>query len=289
MEQPDPGSIMYRSAGPSRTAEGVAAFRALESMLPEQDRICYDPYAIRFTSPARLASVVAHADTRFPGLRNTIVARVRFFDDTIKEAAQNGLEQLVIMGAGYDTRAYRIDELKENMRVFEIDRPGIQEIKKAKIRDIFGRLPDNVVYVAVDFEIQDFGQRLFECGYSHKKKTLFVMEGLIMYLTLPAIDAMLSFIVKNSGPGSAILFDCSGKTGSHDSMTRKKLEDHTAQSGEPIRFFLPEEGAEAFLVQRGFSQVRTVTCDECRQLYFQGKNNDRNLSRSSSFMYAIVE
>ena len=82
------------------------------------------------------------------------------------------------------------------------------------------------------------------------------MEGLIMYLTLPAIDAMLSFIVKNSGPGSAILFDCSGKTGSHDSMTRKKLEDHTAQSGEPIRFSFPEEGAEAFLVQRGFSQVR---------------------------------
>jgi methyltransferase (TIGR00027 family) len=260
-------------------------------MLTEDERICYDPYAIRFTSPARLGGVAAHSEKSFPGLRNTIVARVRYFDDTVRAAASDGLEQLVIMGAGYDTRAYRIDELKGCVRVFEIDRPDTQQIKKEKIREIFSGLPDHVVYVAVDFETQEFGRRLLESGYSPVKKTLFVMEGLIMYLPLPAIDAMLSFIVNSSGKGSAILFDCSGSSGSDapsPTDARKNLGEHTARGGEPIRFAIPPEGVEAFLVQRGFSRVLTVTSEEYRRIYFHGKNKDRKLYGSLSFTYAVV-
>ncbi|MFA5222186.1 MAG: class I SAM-dependent methyltransferase [Methanoregula sp.] len=295
MEQSGParghGGAVHTRAGPSRTAEGVAAFRAAESMLPEDERICCDPYAIHFVSPAKRARVAEYSTTRFPGLKNTIVARVRYFDDTIRAAAGCGLEQLVIMGAGYDTRAYRIDELKGHVRVFEIDHPDTQQVKKEKIREIFGRLPDHVVYVPVDFETQEFGRRLPECGYSPAKKTLFVMEGLIMYLPLPAIEAMLFFIVQNSGRGSAILFDCSATT-RHNAPsqkgTRKNLGEHTAQGGEPILFAMPEEGAEAFLEKRGFTRVRTVTSDEYRQMYFHGKNKDRELYRSLSFTYAVV-
>ncbi len=258
-------------------------------MLPEDERVCYDPYALRFVAPGRLAAVAAYSEEKFPGLRNTIVARVRYFDDVIRAAAKEGLAQLVIMGAGYDTRAYRIQELAEHVRVFEIDHPDTQQIKKEKIQEIFGRPPDHIVYVAVNFETQNFGRRLIECGYSPEKKTLFVMEGLIMYLSLPSIDAMLSFIIQNSGRGSAILFDCSAKTGDDTSQeeTRKKLGDHTAKGGEPILFALPKEGAETFLAPRGFSSVLTVKSDECRQMYFQGKNKDRNLS-GLTFTYAVV-
>jgi len=117
------------------------------------------------------------------------------------------------------------------------------------------------------------------------------MEGLIMYLSLPAIDTLLSFIVQNSGKGSAILFDCSVKTEANipSHVPRKNLGEHTARGGEPMRFAIPIEGAEAFLTQRGFFQVRTVTSDECRKMYFQGKNEDRKNFLSSLFMYAVVE
>jgi hypothetical protein len=105
MEQSTPSSnpcrIIHARKGPSQTAEGVAALRAAESMLPEDERICCDPYAICFINPARLTEVIVYSEDCFPGLRNTIVARVRYFDDTIRAAVRNGLEQLVIMGAGY--------------------------------------------------------------------------------------------------------------------------------------------------------------------------------------------
>ena len=277
--------------GPSGTAEGVAAFRAVEAMLPEDERICYDPYAVHFTSEARLAWLIKNPNHPFSGLQNTIAARVRYFDEMVKVAARDGLEQLVIMGAGYDTRAYRIDELTRDVRVFEIDHPDTQRVKKEKIRNIFFKLPDHVTYVAVDFETQDFGQRLLECGYSVTKKTLFLMEGLLMYLPGHAIDEMLSFMVHNSGRGSAILFDCSKETAAGDTPDpdiRRAIREHTARQGEPIRFAIPKEGIETFLTEREFSQVRNVTSAEYKRMYFTGKNKDRVLYQPLSFTWAVI-
>ena len=175
----DPARNHSRS-GPSRTAKRVAAFRAAESMLPQDLRVCYDPYAIRFIDPDRLDELTEYTDNHFPGLRNYVVARARHFDEVITLAAKTGLLQLVILGAGYDTRAYRIKEFTGRVRVFELDHPDTQQVKKEKIREIFGGLPEDVVYVPVDFETQDFGSLLLESGYSPEKKTLFVMEGVIM-------------------------------------------------------------------------------------------------------------
>jgi O-methyltransferase involved in polyketide biosynthesis len=104
MEQPESAHHSTRNtsrSGPSRTAERVAAFRAAESMLPENQRVCYDPYAIRFTDPDRLDELTEYTDNHFPGLRNYVAARARHFDDVITLAAKTGLLQLVILGAGY--------------------------------------------------------------------------------------------------------------------------------------------------------------------------------------------
>ena len=90
------------------------------------------------------------------------------------------------------------------------------------------------------------------------------MEGLIMYLTLPAIDAMLSFIVKNSGPGSAILFDCSGKTGSHDSMTRKKSKIIRHKAVNRSGFSSRKKVLKHSWYREVSRRSLAVTCDECR-------------------------
>ena len=199
----------------SKTAEGIATLRFHESQRPEGERICYDPYAVHFISPEILEWIACNPDKAkarweqreriLPGIDNSVIARVRYFDDFVKRSI-GGLEQLVILGAGYDSRAYRIEGLKKRT-VFEADHPAMQVLKIEKIKKIFGYLPDHVTYIPADLGRENFGQKLLEMGYSQSKKTLFLMEGLLYYLPPEIVNKILSFISKNSGKGSAIIFD----------------------------------------------------------------------------------
>ena len=99
----------------------------------------------------------------------------------MKKSIDEGLEQLVILGAGYDSRPYRIDGLNE-IRVFEVDHPDTQAVKIEKIKEIFGSLPHHVVYIPADLASDDFVQRLLDRGYDRSRKTLFIMEGVIFYI-----------------------------------------------------------------------------------------------------------
>jgi hypothetical protein len=123
------------------------------------------------------------------------------------ECIAAGLNQLVIIGAGFDTRAYRFEEVKENLKVFEVDHPVTQQVKVEKIKEIFGELPDHVIYVPVVFGADRLDRKLLENGYEPKLKTLFIVEGLLMYVPPPAVDGLLSLIVNASGPGSSFVAD----------------------------------------------------------------------------------
>ncbi|HIH95414.1 TPA: class I SAM-dependent methyltransferase [Methanosarcina acetivorans] len=290
----------------SITAENVAFVRALESCKPEGESICYDPYASRFLSQQYLMfmELAARDPSRipFPGVHNSLSARVRYFDDFVKRSIDEGLEQLVILGAGYDTRAYRIEGLKDKVRVFEIDHPETQSVKMGKIKDIFGSLPDHVEYVSVDFETEDFGQRLLEHGYGRSRKTVFIMEGLIYYLPPKAVDEMLAFIAKNSGTGSAIIFDyvhessidrtdgiCGVQCTACDQQAIKSAASDMAQQGEPYKFGIKEGMIEAFITKRGFSRVCNVTSEDYKKAYFRGINEKRPVCCLSYFVHAMVE
>jgi len=285
----------------SKTAERVAILRAGESMRPEAERICFDPYAIYFISPGILEwaarnpdevrAMQERTDRLVPGLDNSIITRVRYFDDFISRSVDEGLEQLIILGAGYDSRPYRIDGLKR-IRTFEVDHPATQAGKMEKIKRIFGQLPGYVVYVSADLAKDDLGKKLLENGYDRSLKTLFIMEGLLMYLTPEAVDDILSFIVKNSGKGSAILFDYYIKSvvdGSCELEVGKNIHNQLAQLGEPLKFGIDEGTVEAFLESRGFSQVHNVTGEDLKRTYFHGANKDRTISSLLSFAYALVD
>lgn len=126
----------------SSTAEVMAAHRAIEMLLPEKERVCQDPLAVQFLSPEwmallkdrqKLMALANESAQVLPGVNGAIVARVRFIDEKVKQAVEEGLSQLVILGAGYDSRAYRIEGIKEKVYVFEVDHPFIQQIKAKKI------------------------------------------------------------------------------------------------------------------------------------------------------------
>jgi methyltransferase (TIGR00027 family) len=289
------------SNGPSKTAETIAMVRVAESRRPEDERICYDPYAIRFISkevlefascnPEKYRAFLEQSERLVPGVRNSIIARVRYIDDLVNSAIGDGLEQLVILGAGYDTRAYRIEGLK-NIRIFEVDKQATQKIKMEKIEEIFGSLPSHVTYVPVDIGIDKLGLRLLESGYDRSRKTLFIMEGLFMYLQQGTVDETLSFIAQNSGRSSAIVFDYIPQSvvdGTCDLEAGKNWRKGVIDVGEPFQFGIKDGEIETFLTQRGFSKVRNVTSKDYKKAYFFGKNEGREMNSLLSFAYAAVE
>ena len=283
--------------GPSKMAEVVALIRAEESEKPADERICYDPYAICFVSP-EVREFMTHDPEKYktqreqverslPGYSNSIVARVRYFDDVVELSAKDGLEQLVIMGAGYDTRAYRIEELK-NVHVFEIDYPDTIKVKKDKIKEIFGFIPAHVTYVPADLEVEKLDQRLAESGYDKTKKTLFAMEGLIYYLPSEAVDDLLSFIVHSSGKGSAAVFDYGRVRPDTNHHKGKSGYEFAKQRGEPVKSSI-NEPIEKFLSERGFHKIKNMDSKDYKKAYFYGKNVDREVNDMASFVYAVVE
>ncbi len=204
----------------------------------------------------------------------------------VKASVGDGFGQLVILGAGYDTRAYRIDGLK-HIRVFEVDHPDTINMKMEKIREIFGSLPGHVTYMSADLEAVKLGRRLEESGYDCSKKTLFVMEGLIYYLPPEAVDEMLAFVVHNSGKGSAILFDYGRIREGKPTASDINGSNFARQQGEPVKSGI-RGPIETFLAERGFSGIRNLDSEDYKKAYFHGKNANREVYDRSSFAYAVV-
>lgn len=286
---------------PSKMAEGIAMQRFGESAKPEDERICYDPYAVHFISPEIIKfgmenpkearEKVEQMEKLFPGLSSSIMARVRYFDEFVKKSIEEGIEQVVILGAGYDTRAYRIEELKD-IKVFEVDHPNTQSFKIEKIREIFGSLSRHVIYVPVDFEIEKLGQNLLDNGYNFSKKTLFILEGLIMYIPPKAVAETLLFIVENSGKGSQVIFDYYPESvvdGTCKLEIGTNIRNHLVEQGEPLQFGIKEEKIEDFLTEFGFSGIQNVTSENYKDLYFHGKNENRDVCELLYFAHAVVE
>lgn len=265
----------------SLTAAGIAIVRAVESEKPADERICYDPLARGFV-PAWMYRVfgffvrIGYAEWRGPGVNGFLVARDRYIDDVLQSFLNEGLQQLVMLGAGYDSRAYRFD--LAGTKIFEIDHPATQSDKLAKLQAIFGKVPENIAYIPIDFNTQTLAARLLESGYDPGRQTLFIWQGVTMYLTGEAVDATLDFVVKHSGAGSAVVFDYVYRSvldgrqrhGEINGMRRYRF-----MTSEGLTFGIPDGQVEIFLRERGFHRVKDVNGHDLKVAYFTGKNARR--------------
>jgi methyltransferase (TIGR00027 family) len=289
-----------KSGKASWTAEITAVFRASESIRPSQRRLLNDIYAANFLRPSlrlilknRLLTrfvLWLAIERRFPGATDTIVSRIRFVDDCLKNCINDGIEQLVILGAGYDSRAYRFNELKDK-HVFEVDHPHTQNLKKRKIAAIFGHLPSHVVFVPVDFEREKLIPKLSEAGYNRNLKTLFIWEGVCKYLTNNAVNELLSTVSGNSCKGSSIVFDYLFQSmidGSSGSKFAAKILDFQARKGEPYIFGLPEKNPEHHIMSKGFSLVKNINAAKLKSMYFSGRARGKKLHSFWGLIHAIV-
>jgi methyltransferase (TIGR00027 family) len=196
-----------------RTALGAVICRVIEQHQPEKTRLFDDPVAKELVgAPIRFLMqfagmrnlTVQQTDAVAKGIYGVQVCRTRFIDDVIQTAILQGIEQLVILGAGYDTRPYRLPQIK-SVKVFEVDLPAVQEDKKKRLQKYLGRLPDHVTFIPIDFDTQALEAVFSGTAFDSGKPAIFVWEGVTQYIQEESVRQTLAFVGK-SAPGSIIVF-----------------------------------------------------------------------------------
>ena len=267
------------------TAQGVAKQRLIETLAKPDKRIINDPYADRFVLGAGLIKLMGHKlsvwlTQKFaPGFHEHLISRTRFIDDLIKESAANGSEQYVILGAGYDTRAHRL-ELPSSLKIFEVDQPEVQARKRFKLPK---ELPnsENVTYVSVGFNQQSLAEQLLAAGFDQSKPTVFTLEGVSQYITKEAVTATIKEIAALTQKTSSTFFisyvdklldkdpvACFGKGYPKAAQRAETIKQLSAKVGEPWISFYTAEEIESLLSQNGFSLKENKTLADLNSVYF---------------------
>lgn len=170
-------------------------------------------------------------------LAPTPIARARYCEDCLKTAVQTGTKQYVILGAGYDTFAWREPELAEQLTVFEADHPLTQADKKQRLSRAGLESPSNLHFVPVDFTTDSLKDALTANGFDVTKKTFFSWLGVSYYLTEPQIRNMLTEIAGFAAEGSTIVFDYADDGLFCSDILRVRNMLAMAQAGgEPMQF-----------------------------------------------------
>jgi methyltransferase (TIGR00027 family) len=265
-------------ARPSLTAEAVTMARALEHLKPPAERVVDDPWAQLFLSSAarRALSMWSGSFTgrlfRQLGAIGTsyVPLRHRFIDEHLAAALDTGVAQVVLLGVGYDTRAYRFADQLDVRPVFEVDLAAISRAKAATIAKHKDQFPAaNVVRVEIDFESQALTDVLADAGFNVGGPTFFIWEGVPMYLTRAAVKATLDAVHQVSADGSQIahdmwfLVDEPGPLGT----ARRAAPGALSLIGEPITFGVHPEDYKFLLRRHGFRIVDLALASELQARY----------------------
>ncbi|MER5639818.1 class I SAM-dependent methyltransferase [Kitasatospora sp. NPDC002227] len=257
-----------KTGEPSRTAYGAARHRAVHQLL-EGGRLFADPLAVRMlgAGPAELAEEAAQAPEQRP-LRLFIAARSRFSEDAVAAAHADGLRQLVVLGAGFDTFGYRQEH--PGLRVFEVDHPATQEWKRRRVAEAGIAVPASLTYVGVDFERESFVARLAEAGFDSGRPAFFSWLGVVPYLTREAVLGTLRLIAALPG-GAQVVFDYAEPVEALSPEYRARREAAAARVaaiGEPwlTHFGVAELAGE--LAALGFAETEDLGPGELAVRYF---------------------
>ncbi|MFD8379532.1 class I SAM-dependent methyltransferase [Streptomyces sp. NPDC059679] len=248
---------------PSRTAERVAVLRAAHQTL-DHGRLFHDPLAVRMLG-ADADDLLGKFDAArtAPGRRRFrlfIAARSRFAEDHLAAAVARGVRQLVVLGAGLDTFAYRNPHEAAGLAVFEVDHPATQEWKRERLSGAGIPLPPSLTFAPVDFERESLGDGLAAAGFDPARPAFFSWLGVVPYLTREAVFGTLGHLAGLPG-GAEAVFDYSEPP---SAMTPRVRAAHRARAervaalGEPfLSYFAPEQLA-ADLREAGFAAVEDL-------------------------------
>ena len=275
-------NLIFRKDG---TAQGVAKQRLIESLAKPNKRVIYDPYAKYFVLGASLIKLLGHkisvwlGDKIVPGMHEHLICRTRFIDDLIEESTSAGIEQYVILGAGYDSRAYRL-KLPPKLKIFEVDQPEVQGIKRLKLpKSISNR--KNIIYVSIDFNNQSLKEQLLDAGFDKSKSTIYTLEGVSQYIPKEALSSTLKELATlNANSNSKIFISyvnkllledskaCFGMGYSRPEKAIKFIINGAKKVGEPWISFYSAEEIQNLLSENGFIVIENQTLADLNSKYF---------------------
>lgn len=261
----------------SATAADNALVRALDARRPPGERVADDQLAVRLLPPRYRALVEAARvppvrrlvegviDRWWPGPRRGVVARTRYIDELVTGALPE-VDQVLLLGAGFDTRAHRLPGI-DRVPTFEVDHPATQAAKRAALP----HPRPHVRYVPVDFACDDLGAALDDADFVAPARTLVLWEGVTNYLDTASVDATFRFITRVTGIGSPVVFtyvdarmltDPASFAGASQSTTRVRRQ------GEPFTFGLDPEAVSAHLDQYALLLRTDVAVPELVARYY---------------------
>jgi methyltransferase (TIGR00027 family) len=271
----EPGKI-------SRTAINTTIYRAIGALEPDENIRTNDTFAEKFVPRSSWARI-------FPTINFSrgyefathqiksnplsgyyyINFRTKYIDAILSDSLTNKVKQVVNLGAGYDSRAYRFHQIAPEVKYFEIDLPEMIANKKLRVKEILGALPDWVSYVPIDFNKQTLSEELIKAGYDKNKKTLFIWEGVTYYISNEAVTSTLQFVAKQSSPGSSIVFDYLIYSIDQINLL-KQTGGYKESPGEPITYGIEPGKLETFLGQLGLKLVSDLDLFELDHKYHFG-------------------
>lgn len=258
-----------QSGEPSRTALGAARHRAAHQIL-EQGRIFSDPLAVRILGED--AESIARGAEENPAsrrMRMFIAVRTRFAEDALAAAVEHGASQLVVLGAGLDTYAYR-GALADRLRVFEVDHPATQEWKRQRLSEAAIALPATLTFAPIDFENETLSAGLGAAGFDAAQQTFFLWLGVVPYLTEDAFWSTIIFVANVRG-GAHVVFDYSDPP---DSLPAEMRELHdqraarVAELGEPWIYYPDCAQLHASLKELGCRSIEDLGPRQIAERWF---------------------
>jgi len=267
---------------PRSTAEAVCALRAMGALEKDPAVRCPDQMAAGFLGGFNVTTLAKYRATRalmlwmakrrVPGAYTYEIARTKFIDEVVLDAAAARLDELVLLGAGLDSRPYRLAEQLKGVRVMEVDHPASQASKRERLRRMLGDEPAHVTYVPIDFNRDDLDTALAAAGHDRSARTLFVWSGVSLYLPEEAVAEVLSWVGEHRDPPASIVFDAIWDEvvdGSRDYPYAAAARKGAAKAGEPFRWGIPEGRADETLARFGLRAERALNQEEARAAYLK--------------------
>lgn len=271
----------------SATAIGAAALRAAHQLLDGTPKLLQDEIILKLLEPAVIQHIQDNpAIYQMPEafrMRTHVVLRSRYTEDALQLAFDKGIRQYIILGAGFDTFAYRQPVWARDLHIFEIDHPDSQAQKRNRLAQTGISLPPNLSFVPVDFETSSIRNVLQQTLFDLNAPVFIAWLGVLTYLTMEAIDATLSFAGALAKGTELVLTFSQQKSADYFS----NLGQRAADLGEPwITHFTPEALAQK-LRQHGFTTVSFFTPEQAAK-YFAGRTDGLQPPRRTSIVHAVV-
>ena len=287
---------------PSETALFTALRRALAHLEYPGERFGADALAIIFLPPSfrfflKFKSIrrntKAKLDAAFPGMTEYLIARTAHFDHLYRTALQEKVPQIVLLGAGYDSRPYRFAGQNQGTRVYELESAPTQERKQQCLSKAKVSIPPAVTLVPIDFNRQSLPEVLQKAGWQSRQPSLFLWEGVSYYLDPVAVDKTLEFFSKNTHPESLLAFDYTISVSDVNLASLYGVQEflqtmQAAHANEGLLFSIPEGEIETFLAARNLEMTEHLDKEAIEGEYLTRPDGRRLGQITGHFRFVTV-